>query len=83
MRDAWRGAAAAMVVALALAQARAEDVRLLAGFEWEEWSAHLGRFQYLGKPNLTPPGPGWKGERIAGVEAVDIRTVRVRTGEKG
>ena len=73
-----------MVAALGLmtlAQVRGEDVRLLAGFEWDEWQARLGRFQYLGTPNLTPPGPGWKGEKLAGPEAVGPQGFQVINGE--
>ena len=60
----------ALIAALASAGYAGEKVRLLAGFEWEEYFGKLPRWHYIGKPFLKYVPPRWKGERIKKVEDV-------------
>ena len=72
MRGVLTGAA---VVALALmpraadAREQPKDVKLVAGFEWEDYAGRLGRWHYLGKPYPKRPPSGWKGEKTTREQA--------------
>lgn len=63
-------AGVALLLVVAPVVADTEGVRLLAGFEPEEWSAKLGRWEYIGKPQLERVPAGWKGEKIESPDAV-------------
>jgi len=65
-------ASVAIMIILGMASAAfaAEPIRVLRGFEWEEYAGKLPRWHYIGKPHLDEPGPGWKGEPIAKLDDV-------------
>ena len=48
----------------------AEPVKLVAGFEWQEMKAGLGRWDYLGRPHLQRPKAGWRGKRLESLDQV-------------
>jgi len=55
-------------------------VKVLVGFEWEEYAGRLPRFWYLGRPHLGPVPPGWKGEKIERVQDVGEEGFQVIDG---
>ncbi len=72
------GALVAAATAPAICQ---ERVKLLAGFEWEEYDGKLPRFHYLGKPHIGTVEPGWEGEKIERLEDVGADGFMIMDGE--
>jgi hypothetical protein len=48
----------------------AEDEKLLAGFEWEEFAAKVGRSMVIGEPIEGAPKPGFRAKRYTSLEQV-------------
>jgi len=63
-------AGVAAALAAPLSASAGETVKLLAGFEWDEYAGKLPRWHYLGKPYLQSPPPRWTGEKIEKLDDV-------------
>ncbi|MFO7900856.1 MAG: hypothetical protein R6V58_17565 [Planctomycetota bacterium] len=61
---------AALVGLVAPAVSAGESVRLLAGFEWEQFHGKLGRRGIIGQPHPKPPAPRWRATAIEKLEDV-------------
>jgi hypothetical protein len=63
-----------------VAEAAGEGVRVLSGFEWEDFDGKLGRWLYRGRPMLERPDVGWKGVKIEKAEAVGPNGFQIING---
>ncbi len=73
MSGAIRAVFVAGIIAVCSLASAGEGVRVLVGFEWEDFqdgTIAMDRREFLGEPHTEGPAPGWRGTEIEKLEDV-------------